>query len=88
MKQLRQRLERLEAIRGVEAEGYFYDRTYTLTREERQTVVSCLRSESPLPPDIVEKLNSTPAIKRTSRLYGMTKEEREEAMRQLLGHGR
>ena len=83
-KALESRLARLEAQVRVEKEVNYSDRPYTLekdwSREEKQLVISCLRSGSPVPPELVEKMHLT---KISDRLVGLSKEEREEVMRQI-----
>lgn len=81
MRNLKVRLEKLESV--IEPVVVKEDKPYTSadwTSEERRKVISCFRSDTPVPEELFQKVKLTNWGNRT---VGMTQAEREALLKQL-----
>jgi hypothetical protein len=83
---LRKRLSRLESLHGPETEGAHPDRPLTLendwSREELQILAGLIRTNEPIPSEIVEKARLTRF--HFGRLAGMTQDEIKASLDELI----
>lgn len=82
---LKKRVARLEAFVRFEKEDTYSDRPYTWdkdwTSEERCIVLKCIRSDEPVPPELVEKAHLT---RPSGRLAGLSEDEKMKIREELL----